>query len=1046
MGDHSYAQRRNSHFPSVLVRRLSAFSAIGAFVFAAGTALQGAIVAAGGGPNLSYLWQSVFSIELSFVLNQRFTWHDRDVRILPALTRWNLQKIALTAPNFLAYAALVHTGLNWLEANFAVTAAFTVINYVGGDLWSFAKSPAEVVPAPPSIPFQLIREPTVSVVVPCKNNAGTIRQTVDALLGQDYPMLEEVILVGSVGDSTWAPLAGITDPRLVILEQEATPGRRDPAVKRDKGLRKASGEILALADSDIVMHERWLSRAVGMLLGQGGGVVAGGMKSIHDTFWGRFVDRNRLGAKTPRVFKPYTVTPRNFGRHNRKPPVTANVVFTRNVYDTAPLDTAWAYGYEDYEWFWRVARAGHRILFSDRLAGAHHHRRAFRQLAREYYRAADGCARFVRAHPDCPLARKRRLQAITLPAAGATACAVAAATAVAGYGLELAAAAVLIMGGLMVHEYKGSRTAESLAYPVAASALGLVFTTGLVNRLLRPSDILPSPTGAHALPERQRFRSPQVRSRFPWALAAILALQAGLSLSLVWSNTAFGDEALYIWAGHLEWAHWLHGTSLTAIGRSVQFSDYFSGAPQIYPPLAALADSFGGLAAARCLSLVFMLGASVFLYLTTRSLFGRREALVATALWAVTEPELKTGAFATYDAMGICFLLMAAWIGVIAARRQRHAELIGLTALASVTGSVIAYSYVIYIPVVVALYVSMRALSFGWRSAMQSGAWMLACIVSMYLGLATVLRLWSGLLFTIYNRGGKFGIARQPISQILNSVWSWQGIIMCLGAVGAACALASGQKRLLVVLLAGASCVVPAEQLHLHTGVSLDKHLVPGVWFACIAAAYGVCVIVGSLKSRRLLATAGSMALAVPAITGYVAANYSFHGWNDEAAVIAEVSKLYGSTYDRGNILFEGNTPNPIRYGTGSGRNWVRWSELWVRAPSVLIKSSASLTLSEYRTSFAAANIQLAVFSFSAPSVDALANAEFLSDRRHRVQQTQFASEITSLLAGDPRLALQTEALDSDPAYRIEAVIPEGRNLSNIAAAVVVWERVSSPR
>ena len=48
-------------------------------------------------------------------------------------------------------------------------------------------------------------------------------------------------------------------------------------------------------------------------------------------------------------------------------------------------------------------------------------------------------------------------------------------------------------------------------------------------------------------------------------LTAICAVQAALSLSLVWSNTAFADEAQYLSSGQLEWAHWLHGASCPAI-------------------------------------------------------------------------------------------------------------------------------------------------------------------------------------------------------------------------------------------------------------------------------------------------------------------------------------------------------------------------------------------------------------------------------------------------------------------------------------------------
>src|SRR6266516_5889542 len=43
-----------------------------------------------------------------------------------------------------------------------------------------------------------------------------------------------------------------------------------------------------------------------------------------------------------------------------------------------------------------------------------------------------------------------------------------------------------------------------------------------------------------------------------WPLLIVLAVQAALSVRLVRADTAFQDEATYLWAGHLQWAHWLH--------------------------------------------------------------------------------------------------------------------------------------------------------------------------------------------------------------------------------------------------------------------------------------------------------------------------------------------------------------------------------------------------------------------------------------------------------------------------------------------------------
>jgi len=128
--------------------------------------------------------------------------------------------------------------------------------------------------------------------------------------------------------------------------------------------------------------------------------------------------------------------------------------------------------------------------------------------------------------------------------------------------------------------------------------------------------VLPSGTAD----ARQHGRTSRLRLPAGWALLAVLAVQTALSLRLVRADTAFEDEATYLWAGHLEWAHLLHGNPLP------QFPAYFSGAPVLYPPIGALADSVGGLTGARILSLIFMLGATVTLWSTAGRLFGRRAA------------------------------------------------------------------------------------------------------------------------------------------------------------------------------------------------------------------------------------------------------------------------------------------------------------------------------------------------------------------------------------------------------------------------------------
>src|SRR5690348_5379687 len=201
--------------------------------------------------------------------------------------------------------------------------------------------------------------------------------------------------------------------------------------------------------------------------------------------------------------------------------------------------------------------------------------------------------------------------------------------------------------------------------------------------------------GAHAAPRPGRT----ARLRVPgnWPLLVVLVVQAALSLRLVGADTAFQDEALYLWAGHLEWARLLHGTPIPP------FPSYFSGAPVIYPPLAALADSAGGLAAARILSLVFMLGASTLLWATARLLSGRRAAFFAVALFAVLGPTLHLGAFATYDAMSLFLIALAAWLVVRAGERPDATGWMVAAGAALALANATSYPSALFDPVVLVL-------------------------------------------------------------------------------------------------------------------------------------------------------------------------------------------------------------------------------------------------------------------------------------------------------------------------------------------------------
>ena len=405
-----------------------------------------------------------------------------------------------------------------------------------------------------------------------------------------------------------------------------------------------------------------------------------------------------------------------------------------------------------------------------------------------------------------------------------------------------------------------------------------------------------------------------------WPLLAVLAVQAVLSLRLIGSNTAFQDEALYLRAGHLEWARWLHQTPIP------DFPAYFSGAPVIYPPLGALADSIGGLAAARILSLCFMLGVTSLLWATTARLYGKRAALLAAGLFATLAGTQFLGAFATFDAMALFLLALATWLGVRSADCQfwTRTALLVTTAVFLAAADAVKYATALFTPVVfvvVALTV---------RRQHAGGTWLAA--------LATVLCSWLMLVVAAIAAGGReyrLGLitstlarpqSNVPVTTVLRSAYTWTSLILVLAALGVVLASRSKTRgKLLLAVLAAAALLAPAEQARLHTTVSLQKHAVFGAWFAAVAAGYAMARL-SRVDPGRGWAAVMALPIAASTLFGSMGQAASFYEvWPNSARVITALRSAVHSY--PGNYLAEDNDVEA--YYLRADVPWPRWSSTY---------------------------------------------------------------------------------------------------------------------
>lgn len=339
---------------------------------------------------------------------------------------------------------------------------------------------------------------------------------------------------------------------------------------------------------------------------------------------------------------------------------------------------------------------------------------------------------------------------------------------------------------------------------------------------------------------------------------------------------------MYLSAGHLEWSHWLHGTQIPA------YQTWFSGAPVIYPPIGAIADSIGGLTAARLLSLVLMLGVTAFLWCTAlRLLADRSAAFFAAALFAVLAPTLHLGSYATYDALALLLLAAATWCAVRARDSQHAVRWIIAAGLLLALANATKYATALYDPTVVGVTFLSASPDAGWRVALRrtgllAGTAAIAAAALLALGGPGYL---TGVRVTTTGRVQGTDAA----SLVFADAWSWTAVILVPALIVVIVGVARREwtQAALLSVLTLSALLAPASQARLQTVTSLNKHVDFGAWFAAIAAGYLLSVL---SKWRVVLAV--SLAALIPAASIGVAQARAMVSWPDVTGLVSVVRPL----------------------------------------------------------------------------------------------------------------------------------------------------------
>jgi exo-beta-1,3-glucanase (GH17 family)/cellulose synthase/poly-beta-1,6-N-acetylglucosamine synthase-like glycosyltransferase len=245
------------------------------------------------------------------------------------------------------------------------------------------------VPAPTTAPF-------ISIHLACANEPpGMVMQTVDSLLGLDWPAFEVIVIDNNTIDpqaretlAHW--IAHRQDARLRFAQWEHLAGYKSGALNKALEMTDPAAEWIAVVDADYIVDPQWFRRVQTHFHDQSVGLVQA--PQAHRRWEERPFDR-MMNWETEGFFR--------IGMHHRH---ARNAIIqhgTMTLVRAAELRRLrWDEDCvcEDTELGLRLLRAGHRAVYVDEALGAGLLPRDFAAYARQRKRWAQGAMQILRQH------------------------------------------------------------------------------------------------------------------------------------------------------------------------------------------------------------------------------------------------------------------------------------------------------------------------------------------------------------------------------------------------------------------------------------------------------------------------------------------------------------------------------------------------------------------------------------------------------------------------------------------------------------------------
>lgn len=234
--------------------------------------------------------------------------------------------------------------------------------------------------------------PLVSVVLPIRNEAKTIRTCLDAILAQDYGVeaLEIVVADGGSTDGTCEILAEYT-ARAGVRVVENPQGIVSAGLNR--AIAAARGEYIVRVDGHTFLSPSYVRMCVETLQATGADNVGGPQQSEAQTLIGSLV---ALATSSP-----FGIGDSKF--HYATTPQWVDTVYLgawpRRLFERVGGFDESLVRNQDYEFNYRTRQAGGRIWYTPEIRSIYRPRESLGAFVRQYFQYGQWKAIVIRRHP-----------------------------------------------------------------------------------------------------------------------------------------------------------------------------------------------------------------------------------------------------------------------------------------------------------------------------------------------------------------------------------------------------------------------------------------------------------------------------------------------------------------------------------------------------------------------------------------------------------------------------------------------------------------------